>query len=52
MIAMDALNVSYGRNTVSLASSGIKKQWAARFEMCTPHYTTDWNALPTASAEG
>jgi len=52
MLVMDALNGSYGRNTVSLASSGIKKQWAAKFEMCTPHYTTDWNALPTASAEG
>lgn len=52
MLAMDALNGSYGRNTVSLASSGIKKQWSAKFEMCTPRYTTDWNDLPTAFAKG
>ena len=50
MQAMDALNGLYGRNAVSLASSGIEKQWAAKFEMCTPHYTTDWKQLPTAKA--
>ncbi|MDO9419978.1 MAG: Y-family DNA polymerase [Herminiimonas sp.] len=50
MLAMDALNSCYGRNTVSLASSGIDKQWSARFEHCTPHYTTDWNQIPTAMA--
>ena len=52
MLAMDTLNGSYGRDTVSLASSGIHKQWAAKFQMRTPHYTTDWKDLPTAFAEG
>jgi len=50
MLAMDALNGAYGRNTVSLASSGIQKQWAAKFETRTPHYTTDWAQLPTVKA--
>lgn len=50
MQAMDTLNGVYGRNAVSLASSGIQKQWAAKFEMCTPHYTTDWKQIPTAKA--
>lgn len=50
MLAMDALNGAYGRNTVSLASSGIQKQWAAKFETRTPHYTTDWVQLPTVKA--
>ncbi len=50
MLAMDTLNGAYGRNTVSLASSGIQKQWAAMFETRTPHYTTDWSQLPTVKA--
>lgn len=49
MLAMDALNNKYGRNTVSLASSGIQKRWMAKFETRTPHYTTDWSQLPTVS---
>lgn len=50
MLALDALNSEYGRNTVSLASSGIQKRWAAKFETRTPHYTTNWAELPTAKA--
>lgn len=50
MLVMDALNGAYGRNTVSLASSGIQKQWAAKFETRTQHYTTDWSQLPIARA--
>lgn len=49
MLAMDALNNEYGRNTVTLASSGIQKHWIAKFETRTPHYTTDWFQLPKAS---
>lgn len=50
MLAMDALNGAYGRNTISLASSGIEKHWTAKFETRTPHYTTDWSQLPIAKA--
>lgn len=50
MLAMDALNGVYGRNTVSLASSGIEQRWTAKFDTRTPRYTTDWSDLPTAKA--
>ena len=48
MLAMDSLNGEFGRNTISLASSGIQKRWTAKFEKRTPHYTTNWMDLPVA----
>lgn len=45
MQAMDKLNAVYGRETLSLASSGRKVAWALRAEKRSPRYTTDWNEL-------
>ena len=55
MIAMDSLNSKYGRNTVSLASSGVghksgSRAWAMRQEMLTTKYTTRWDDIPIALA--
>lgn len=46
MIALDALNARYGRDTVQLGSAGGLGRWAARFDNKTPRYTTDWGELP------
>ncbi len=48
MVLLDQLNESLGRDTVSLASSGLQQPWAARFESRTPRYTTRWDELPVA----
>ena len=46
MIAFDALNAQYGRDTVQVGSAAGLGRWAARFENKTPKYTTDWDGLP------
>ena len=46
MAAFDSINQRFGRDTVRLASAAGPHRWAARFEHVTPHYTTDWKALP------
>ncbi|UWE18104.1 Y-family DNA polymerase [Herbaspirillum huttiense] len=46
MAAFDSINKRFGRDTVRLASAAGPHRWAARFEHVTPHYTTDWAALP------
>lgn len=50
MKTLDALNQSFGRDTVFLASSGIRHRWEARFEARTPRYTTRWTELPKVRA--
>ena len=46
MKAMDALNLRYGRNTVSVFSSSAPKPWAMRREAMSPCYTTRWADVP------
>jgi DNA polymerase V len=50
MKALDGLNQRYGRNTVSVYSSGSRKTWAMRRENMSPCYTTRWNEVPVAHA--
>lgn len=50
MAALDALNGTYGRDTVYLGSSGIQARWAMRSDNRTPRYTTNWNEVPTTKA--
>jgi DNA polymerase V len=40
--SMDALNLRYGRDTVSVFSSLAPKPWAMRREAMSPCYTTRW----------
>lgn len=48
MAAMDSINARWGRGTLGIASAGIKKPWAATFNMRTPRYTTHWGDVPEA----
>ncbi|SFN45188.1 DNA polymerase V [Nitrosospira briensis] len=50
MKAIDALNLRYGRNTVSVFSSVAPKPWAMRRENTSPCYTTRWSDVPVAYA--
>jgi len=45
MQAMDKLNALYGRDTVTLASSGRKVRWSLRAEKRSARYTTNWDEL-------
>jgi len=45
MIAIDALNKRYGRDTVTLAASGRKRGWKLRCDFISPRYTTSWDEL-------
>ena len=46
MQVMDTINHRYGRETIQLASSGIRKKWQMKADYKSPKYTTDWNDLP------
>ena len=48
MKAMDALNLRYGRDKVSVFSSLAPKPWAMRHEAMAPCYTTRWADVPVA----
>src|SRR5574343_523119 len=50
MAAMDAINQQFGRNTVRLASSKPDGHWQMRQNRRSPGYTTEWQAIPSASA--
>lgn len=50
MLALDRLNQDYGRNSVTLASSGIKPPWVLRSNFHSPRYTTRWHDIVTAHA--
>ncbi len=50
MDAMDKLNQTYGRNTVSVFSNGARKSWAMRRQNMSPNYTTSWRDVPVAHA--
>ena len=47
MTMIDKLNNKIGRDTVSVASSGIKQDWSMKREYVSPHYTTNWDELLT-----
>jgi len=46
MLAMDRLNKTHGRDTLYVASSGVKKEWQMRRTKLSPRYTTSWNDIP------
>ena len=53
MSALDKLNDRYGRDTVVLASAGLKgpqRDFEMRQDLLTPQYTTKWADLPVAKA--
>lgn len=50
MHALDALNRTYGRDTVMIGSAGIQQRWAMKSEKRSPRYTSRWQELPRALA--
>ena len=48
MLAMDAINAEFGRDTVRTGASGTDKRWAMRSENRSPRFTTRWDELPVA----
>ena len=50
MHVMDAINSKMGKESVSIAASGIRQRWAMRREKKSQNYTTDWDELPVAEA--
>lgn len=49
-VAVDQLNVRYGRHTVSLAGAGLDKPWGMKRGNLSPAYTTRWDELPIVNA--
>lgn len=48
MKALDEINGRFGRDSLICASSGFDRKWSMKCGNRSPHYTTDWAALPTA----
>lgn len=44
---VDAINDRFGPGTVRYAAEDLSKAWQPRRNHSSPHYTTDWNELPT-----
>lgn len=49
MKVMDSINRKMGKESLTLASSGINKRWSMRRELKSPNFTSDWLELPVAS---
>ncbi|MCX6155976.1 MAG: Y-family DNA polymerase [Candidatus Kapabacteria bacterium] len=47
---VDQINDTYGSETVTYAASGVRRRWAMRRDLKSPHYTTSWDELPVVSA--
>jgi len=45
MRVLDGLNARYGRDTVTHAASGRRREWKLRSDRLSPRYTTDWEEL-------
>ena len=48
MKAIDAINRKMGKDTISFAGSGTRRNWAMRRERMSPNYTTRWDELVRA----
>lgn len=45
MLALDRINTRWGAGTLFYAGLGIRRQWAMKRELKSPHYTTEWADL-------
>ncbi len=50
MSVLDQINQRYGRDTLSVFSTGKRKSWTMHRENVSPCYTTNWNDVPIAYA--
>jgi len=47
MRVLDRLNVSYGRDTLKYASTGMSRDWLMKRERKSQSYTTNWSEILT-----
>lgn len=45
MEVIDNINNKMGKNTIRIASQGIKQNWSMKRENMSQNYTTDWDEL-------
>jgi DNA polymerase V len=45
MAALDTVNSRWGAGTLFYAGAGIKKPWAMKRDLKSPHYTTEWKDI-------
>lgn len=48
MLAMDSINHKMGRDTVQIATAGVKKDWKMKSEHLSQKMTLNWRELPKA----
>lgn len=48
MQVLDAVNRKMGKDSLTIAATGVRKGWHMRREMKSPDYTSDWHQLPQA----
>jgi DNA polymerase V len=46
MQTLDAINLKFGKGTLTLSSDGASKNWAMRQDRKSPGYTTEWEQMP------
>jgi DNA polymerase V len=46
MDAVDAVNRRWGRGSLSIGSTGLRKPWSTAFKMRSPRFTTRVDELP------
>jgi DNA polymerase V len=49
MVALDALNGRYGKDTLRYAAEDLSKRWEPKHRLRSPRYTSQWPELPVAS---
>ncbi|MFN4327598.1 MAG: Y-family DNA polymerase [Limnobacter sp.] len=47
MKTLDEINGRFGRDSLICASSGFERGWTMKCSNRSPHYTTDWECLPS-----
>lgn len=47
MQSFDDVNNRFGRGTLRFAAEDLAASWQPIRKLCSPHYTTDWQELPT-----
>lgn len=49
MQTIDQINTFWGRNTIFYGAQGIRREWPMKQTRKSPHYTTKWNELLSAT---
>ena len=50
LLALDRINLRWGKDTLQYASAGLNKPWHHKQGMKSPSYTTSWRELPVVQA--